>query len=88
MNYIQYPVINHNGKEYEKDITLYIYLYLFVSVYISVSVTFIYISMYSSHIAIQKKLNITLNQLYAHANSPQSCPTLGIHNGSSSFRDY
>ena len=24
-NYIQYPVINHNGKEYEKE---YIYIYL------------------------------------------------------------
>ena len=24
-NYIQYPVINHNGKEYEKE---YIYLYI------------------------------------------------------------
>ena len=58
MNYIQYPVINHNGKEYEKDITYNIYLYLFVSVYISVSVTFIYISVYNSHIAIQNKLNI------------------------------
>ena len=23
-NYIQYPVINHNGKEYEKE---YIYMY-------------------------------------------------------------
>ena len=25
-NYIQYPVINHNGKEYEKEYT-YIYMY-------------------------------------------------------------
>ena len=24
-NYIQYPVINHNGKEYEKE---YIYIYV------------------------------------------------------------
>ena len=29
-NYIQYPVINHNGKEYEKDyvcVCVYIYMY-------------------------------------------------------------
>ena len=26
-NYIQYPVINHNGKEYEKE---YIYIYIHV----------------------------------------------------------
>ena len=25
-NYIQYPVINHNGKEYEKE---YIYIYMY-----------------------------------------------------------
>ena len=27
-NYIQYPVINHNGKKYEKD---YIYMYVCIS---------------------------------------------------------
>ena len=27
-NYIQYPVINHNGKEYEKE---YIYIYMYVA---------------------------------------------------------
>ena len=26
-NYIQYPVTNHNGKEYEKEYT-YIYMYV------------------------------------------------------------
>ena len=26
-NYIQYPVINHNGKEYEKE-CIYIYIYI------------------------------------------------------------
>ena len=26
-NYIQYPVINHNGKEYEKE---YIYIYIYI----------------------------------------------------------
>ena len=26
-NYIQYPVINHNGKEYEKE-CIYIYIYM------------------------------------------------------------
>ena len=25
-NYIQYPVINHNGKEYEKECIYYIYI--------------------------------------------------------------
>ena len=28
-NYIQYPVINHNGKEYEKE---YIPLYLYIEI--------------------------------------------------------
>ena len=26
-NYIQSPVINHNGKEYEKRMCMYIYIY-------------------------------------------------------------
>ena len=26
-NYIQYPVINHNGKEYEKNVYIHIYIY-------------------------------------------------------------
>ena len=26
-NYVQYPMINHNGKEYEKDYNIYIYVY-------------------------------------------------------------
>ena len=30
-NYIQYPVINHNGKEYEK-VCIYIYIYIYVCV--------------------------------------------------------
>ena len=28
-NYIQYPVINHSGKEYEKYIYLHIYMYIY-----------------------------------------------------------
>ena len=28
-NYIQYPVINHNGKEYEQE---YIYMYMYVCI--------------------------------------------------------
>ena len=28
-NYIQYPVINHNGKEHEKE-CIYIYIYIYV----------------------------------------------------------
>ena len=39
-NYIQYPVINHNGKEYEKECR-----------YMSVRVC-----VYSNHFAIQQKL--------------------------------
>jgi len=28
-NYIQYPVINHNGKQYEKEcVCVYIYIYI------------------------------------------------------------
>ena len=27
-HYIQYPVINHNGKEYEKE-HIYIYMYMY-----------------------------------------------------------
>ena len=34
-NYIQYPVINHNGKEYEKEgIYIYIYIYIYSYIYI------------------------------------------------------
>ena len=30
-NYIQYPVIHHNGKEYEKEyICIYIYVYTYI----------------------------------------------------------
>ena len=28
-NYIQYPLINHNGKEYEKE---YIYIYIYIHI--------------------------------------------------------
>ena len=29
-NYTQYPVINHNGKEYEKEcVNIYIYIYIY-----------------------------------------------------------
>ena len=41
-NYIQYPVINHNGKEYKKE-------YVCVCVYI-------YVYMYLNYFAIQQKL--------------------------------
>ena len=27
-NYIQYPVINHDKKEYEKNVRVYIYIYI------------------------------------------------------------
>ena len=35
-NYIQYSMINHNGKEYEKE-CLNIYIYIFVNIYIRAS---------------------------------------------------
>ena len=31
-NNIQYPVINHNGKDYEKE---YIYIYMYVCIYLN-----------------------------------------------------
>ena len=31
-NYIQYPVINQNGKEYEKNIYIYIYIYICICI--------------------------------------------------------
>ena len=32
--YIQYPVINHNGKEYEKEcVCMYIYIYIYIYIY-------------------------------------------------------
>ena len=30
-NYIPYPIINHNGKEYEKE---YIYIFIYIYIYI------------------------------------------------------
>ena len=30
-NYIQYPVINHNGRENEKNIYIYIYIYIYMT---------------------------------------------------------
>ena len=33
-NYIQYPVISHNGKEYEKRIYIYIHTHIYVYVYV------------------------------------------------------
>ena len=39
--YIQYPVINHTGKEYEKDIYIYIYIYIYMYIY-----TYIHIHIY------------------------------------------
>ena len=46
-NYIQYPVINHNGKLYEK-IYMHTHIYLYVKL---------------SHFAIQQKLSNTVNQI-------------------------
>ena len=35
-NCIQYPVINYNGKEYEKE-CIYIYIYICIYVYICIT---------------------------------------------------
>ena len=43
-NYVQYPVINHNGREYEKEcIYTYIYIYIYTYIYI-----YIYIYIYKT----------------------------------------
>ena len=36
-NYIQYPMINHNGKGYKKRTCVYIYIYIYI--YICVCIT-------------------------------------------------
>ena len=56
-NYIQYPVINHNGKEYER-MYMYVYIYNWIIHYI-----FIYIYKLN-HFASQQKLTQHCNQLY------------------------
>ena len=36
-NYIQYPEINYNGKEYEKEcVCIYIYMYIYIYIYIHI----------------------------------------------------
>ena len=37
-NYIQYPVINHNGKEYEKE-CMYVCIYTCIYTYICIRIT-------------------------------------------------
>ena len=32
-DYIQHPLINHNGKEYLKKVYIYIYIYIYVCMY-------------------------------------------------------
>ena len=39
-NYIQYSLINHNGKEYEKE-CVYVYIYIYIHTH-----TYIYIYIY------------------------------------------
>ena len=54
---LQYFMINHNGKEYEKECT-YIYIYIYICIYI-----YIYRERErerKSHFALQQKLNTTL----------------------------
>ena len=46
-SYIQYPMINHNGKEYEKSIyTYYTYVYIY-SIYIYTIYVYIHTYMYN-----------------------------------------
>ena len=33
-NYIQYPIINHNGKNMKKNVYIYIYIYIYTCVYV------------------------------------------------------
>ena len=50
-NYIQYPMINHNGKEYEKEyihVCIYMYIHMCVCVYIYMYVC-VYIYIILSH---------------------------------------
>ena len=63
-NYIQYPVINRNGKEHEKEcvcvcVCVYIYIYIYIYTYIYTYIC-IYIYMYIyitlNHFAVQQKL--------------------------------
>ena len=43
-NYIQYPMINHNRKEYLKKECVYIYTYIYIYIYIRIYIyTYIYI---------------------------------------------
>ena len=35
-NSIQYPVMNHNGREYEKECTYIIYIYIYTHIYVCV----------------------------------------------------
>ena len=42
-NYIQYPVINHNGKEYIY-VCVCVYIYIYIYIYICI---YVYICMYN-----------------------------------------
>ena len=33
-NYIQYPMINHNGNKYQKEENVYIHTYIYTYIYI------------------------------------------------------
>ena len=41
MNYIQYPVINHNGKEYEKE---YVYILIIYTTELYIQIIQLYIT--------------------------------------------
>ena len=52
-NYIQYPVINHNKREYCIYIYVYMYVYVYICIYMYVCVC-VYIYIY--HFAVDQKL--------------------------------
>jgi len=64
-NYIQYPMINCNGKEYEKE---HIYIYIHIYTY------YIYVCVYMNHFTLQHKsaLQITYVCLCAKVASVMS----------------
>ena len=53
-NYIQYPVINHNRKKYDKKcVCVYIYIYINIYIYIKLNHCGIAVIIVIHHIVIQ-----------------------------------
>ena len=47
-NYVQYAVINHNGRECEKEYRLYMYIYYIIHIIIYIYIIHVYIYVYIS----------------------------------------